>query len=265
MSGAGDRVVTRLFFVSTRLLESSIRATRGVFDGLWLGSLDARRVALIDESYFRQQRMYLNESYNRQGLWPWERHVIDTYFGEASKVAVTGAGAGREVIALLDLGFDAVGFECNEKLAEFGNELTIADGHDLRLHTTERDVWPKLAVGFDAAVIGWGSYMHIAGRRRRVSFLADAHAALPEGAPILVSFFARPGTSIRFRAVVRVGNVLRRLRRREKLEAGDALAPLYAHFFTKDEIVAELDEAGFELVQFSTDPYAHAVARACAR
>ncbi|HUP72468.1 MAG TPA: hypothetical protein VM282_05425 [Acidimicrobiales bacterium] len=205
--------------------------------------------------------MYLAEDYNRQGLWHWERQAIDTFFRGTSKVAVTGAGSGREVLALLDLGHDAVGFECNEKLAEFGNDLTIASDHGLRIHHADRDVWPKLAIGFEAAVIGWGSYMHIAGRRRRVAFLAGARAALPDRAPILLSFFTRRGTSVRFRAVVGVGNLFRRLLRRERLEPGDALNPLYVHYFTRDEIADELGEAGFELIHYSTDPYGHAVGR----
>ena len=265
MSDVGDRWVTRAFFASAGIFDGVIRAARGAFDGIWLGLLDKRQIALIDEAYFQSQRMYVAEGYNRQGLWQWERHAIDTYFGGASKVAVTGAGAGREVLALLELGYDAFGYECNDKLAEFGNDLAIASGYGLRIHTADRDVWPKQAAGVDAAVVGWGSYMHIAGRRRRVAFLADARAALPDGAPILLSFFARRGTSIRFRAVVRIGNLLRRMRRRDTLEAGDALAPLYAHFFTRDEVSGELDEAGFELVHYSTDTYAHAVGRARVR
>jgi hypothetical protein len=265
LSAAGDRLLTRAFFVSTRALDGSIRAVRGAFEGIWLGLLDARKIALIDEEYFHRQRMYLTESYNRQGLWHWERQAIDTFFGSASKVAVTAAGAGREVLALLDLGHDAIGFECNDKLAEFGNDLTIASDHGLRIHESERDVWPKLAVGFDAAIVGWGSYMHIAGRRSRVAFLTEARAALPDGAPILLSFFVRRGTSIRFRVVVAVGNLLRRLRGRELLEPGDSLSPLFAHSFTRDEIVSELDDAGFELVYYGAEPYGHAVGRVCVR
>ncbi|MEO8692732.1 MAG: hypothetical protein ABI658_04395 [Acidimicrobiales bacterium] len=265
MSGGADRMLTRVFFSSGRVLDGGIRATRGAVDGFWLGLLGPRQVARIDETYFEHQRMYLDEGYNRQGLWAWERAAIDTFFADASRLAVTGAGAGREVLALLELGHDAVGYECNEMLAEFGNDLTIASGYGLRIHAAERDKWPAPAVGFDGAVIGWGSYMHIAGRRRRVKFLADARSALPDGAPILLSFFARRGTSVRFRAVLRVGNSFRRLRGRDVLEAGDALAPLYAHFFTKDEVAGELDEAGFELVQYATEPYAHVVGRARGR
>ena len=97
------------------------------------------------------------------------------------------------------------------------------------------------------------------------NFLSDARAALPEGAPVLLSFFDRRGTSVRFRSVVRVGNLVRRLLGRDALEPGDALAPLYAHFFVKDEIVSELGEAGFDLVHYGTDPYAHAVGVARAR
>ena len=265
MSGVADRTIVRLFFASTRVLDRSIRLLRGVFDGVWLGLLDLDRIALIDEEYYRHERMYLTDEYNRQGLWPWERKLIDTFFAGVSRIAVTSAGAGREVLALLDLGYDAVGFECNEKLAEFGNDLTVASGHGLRIHSAERDVWPKLADGFDAAVIGWGSYMHIAGRQRRVTLLEEARAALPDRAPVLLSFLPRSGDSIRFRTAVRIGNVFRRLLRREALELGDALSPLYGHYFTGDEIGTELSDAGFELVHCSMENYGQAVGLARVR
>jgi hypothetical protein len=265
MSGRRDRWLTRGYFASARALDRGVRTTRGVFDGVWLGLLDHRRLALIDEAYFHRQRMYQAEQYNRQGLFQWERDVIDQFFPPSTKIAVTAAGGGREVLGLLDRGHDAVGFECNERLAEFGNELTIASGYGLRIHDSDRDVWPKLAVGFDAAVIGWGSYMHIPGRERRIAFLRDARIALCEGAPVLLSFFERRGTSVRFRSVVGVGNVLRRMLGRDPLEPGDALSPLYAHFFTKEEIASELDEAGFDLVHYGNEPYAHAVGRARVR
>ena len=144
-----------------------------------------------------------------------------------------------------------------------GNVVLV--DHGLRIHESDRDLWPKLAVGFEAAIVGWGSYMHIAGRRSRVAFLTEARAALPVGAPILLSFFVRRGTSIRFRVVVGVGNLLRRLRRRELLEPGDSLSPLFAHSFTRDEIARELDDAGFELVYYGAEPYGHAVGRVCVR
>jgi hypothetical protein len=261
MSQLGDRILSRTFFVSTRAFDAGMGVSRGTFDGVWLGLLNPRRVSVIDEAYFHRQRMYLAEDYNRRGLWPWERAAVEAHFPHDARIAVTAAGGGREVLALLDLGFDAVGFECNERLQEFGNDLTIASGHGIRIHPSGRDEWPKAAVGFDAAIIGWGSYMHIAGRQHRVAMLRDARAALPNGAPLMLSFFQRRGTTLRFRSAATVGNVFRRLFGRELLEPGDALSPLYAHFFTKDEIENEINEAGFELVDYSSDPYPHAVAK----
>jgi hypothetical protein len=40
------------------------------------------------------------------------------------------------------------------------------------------------------------------------------------------------------------------------------LDPHFQHYFTKPEIEAELRAAGFDLVEYSTDGYAHAVGRA---
>lgn len=258
---SADNRVTRLYYRSDRLVNGVLKTLRGCFDGLWLGFLSPKRMAQIDEAYFHRCGEYVDKTYNCQGLWAWERKAIEGYFGGVRRIVVTSAGGGREVLALLKAGYDAVGFEPNEELAQFGNQL-LADLYPaVSIHSSPRDRWPPDAVGFDAAIVGWGGYMHIAGRRQRVTFLREAAEQLPAGAPILLSFFVRHGTSVRFRTVATVGGLFRRLLHREPVETGDALIPHLAHYFTRDEVAAELSEAGFELIAFGHDDYGWAVGR----
>jgi hypothetical protein len=179
-------------------------------------------------------------------------------------VVVTGAGGGREVLALREQGFDAVGYEPNERFAAAGERLLAERGHAGTFHHSGRSVFPEDLGQCDAVIIGWGSYMHMAPRARRVAFLAGARRVLPEGAPLLVSFFEREARTAYFDQVARVANVLRRMRRADPVELGDALIPHphFLHHFTREEIEAELRDGGFEPVAFERHPYAHAVGRA---
>jgi hypothetical protein len=249
-----------------------MRAASAAFDGFWLGMFDRETLALLDEIYYQgrteplagRQVTYADKAWNLSGLSDWETAVVATYFGSAHRVVITGAGGGREVLALLEHAFDAVGFEPNERLVEAGRELLEARGHPNRLRPVARDIFPEDAGPCDAVVVGWGSYMLIPGRARRVRFLRDARAVLPEGAPILLSFFTRPEHGRLTAPALRLTNILRRLRGAELAEAGDGLAPNFTHWFVRDEVEGELAAAGFELVRFAEEPYGHAIGRAVA-
>src|SRR3712207_8039106 len=52
------------------------------------------------------------------------------------------SGAGREVLALLERGFDAAGWEPNAALVEAGTEMLARHGHPGRLHAVARDAFP---------------------------------------------------------------------------------------------------------------------------
>lgn len=257
-SDEDDRIVL-LFYRSERLCSGVLQFFRGCFEGVWLGLLSRERLSRIDEFYYRRHQQYSAENYNRQGFFGWERAAIEKHFTDVRRIAVTSAGGGREVVALLAAGYEAIGFEPNAELAESGNNVLAADGGQIL--PCEFDTWPPEAVGFDAAVVGWSGYMLIHGRATRVAFLRAAAAQLPPGAPILLSFVVRYGPRMRFYAVAAVGNVFRRMQRRERIDVGDGFAPMLVHFFTKDELRAELADGGFELVDYGTRDYGWAVAR----
>jgi hypothetical protein len=260
----------RAYIAAREARDRLFRALNACFDGFWLGLLSREHLHLLDETFYDTRRenvdgtlyTYFDEEYNSRGLSEWEDAVVRAYFQPDSRVVVTGAGAGREVLALLDRGFDAVGYEPNGEFVAAGADFLRRRGHGDRLRVSARDVFPPDAGRCDAVVVGWGSYMLIAGRSRRIEFLRQARSRLDEGDPILVSFFAigrKPGY---FVLTARIGNLIRRLRGAEPVESGDTFVPNYAHYFTRDEIIDELRDGGFELVLYEPRPYAHAVGRA---
>jgi hypothetical protein len=82
-----------------------------------------------------------------------------------------------------------------------------------------------------------------------------------DDSPLLVSFCCRSSGERRVKVIASVGNLIRWLLRRELIELGDQLDPHFFHFFTREEIVAELEAAGFQLEEYSEAGYGHAVAR----
>lgn len=234
--------------------------------GLWLGVLSHDQLAEIDEAYYSAHRDYLDEGPARSGLKRWEHAALAAHFPTRGTLAVLGAGSGREVLALIERGFAVHGFECNPRLVDVGNRLLAKDGVDQRLLLAPRDGWPEDTGPYDGIIVGWGAYMHIKGRARRVDFLRQARRRLPAGCPLLVSFLYRSKDSQYFRFSARLGDALAAVTRAEHVELGDALLPMYVHYFTREQIEAELREGGFDMVAFDlTESAGYALAVGVAR
>jgi hypothetical protein len=254
-----------------RALEARTRFLRGVqreFEALWLGLLgpadlaqfDAHFFAVTTEGYEGRNARYMEARWNTSGFFGWEGRAIAEHFPPPPRrVVVTSAGAGREVLALLEAGYDAVGFEPHSELVRSGGRMLAARGHPDRLHASARDAFPVAAPACDAVVVGWGSYTNMAGRAARVAFLRAVHAHLPARGRALVSFISRRAEDPEPARVAVRASVVRRILRRPAPELGDGPSPNFVHRFVLDEAVGEAREAGFEIVFAAAVPYGHMV------
>lgn len=242
------------------------------FVGFWLGVLGRDALHAVDGEMYRRRSSYHGEEHNTRGLFDWEREALEGHFPERGRLAVIGAGGGREVIALSRMGWPAWGFECNEALVETAGRLLRAERTESHASVAwlPRDEAPPAGEPYDGAIVGWSAYMLIAGRARRVRFLSGLRETVRDDAPVLVSFYTRPGDTPRLRGIARVAGTIRGALGREPVEVGDDLAPNYVHRFTRAEIEAELAAGGFRLVAFRPEgsgPYdsGYAVGRAVPR
>jgi SAM-dependent methyltransferase len=251
----------RAYYASTRLLANIMQLVRACHTGFWLGVLGRKNLHWVDQVYYDRQGMYRDPSFNQRGLWPWEQRVLDQFFSGRRTLLVAAAGGGREVLALRRAGFDVRGFECNSNLAAFANRMLGESGLEGDIEEAPRDHCPVDSRTYDGAIVGWGAYMLIQGRARRLTFLGEIGARLEPGGVVLLSFFDRPERSRRFATTAALTNAIRWLLRRDRVEVGDVLNPNYVHCFTQAEIRDEVDAVGFDLIFYSPKEYAHAVAR----
>jgi len=251
--------VIRIYSFSWKILRKLYVLIDACFVGFCLGILNRETLHLIDQSYYDNTKMYHDEAYNRGGLWSWEKEALNTYFQTCRYLLVAGVGGGREVLALHPLGYEVDGFECNPRLVEGANALLKKEGLMPSIQLAPRDGCPDATKIYDGIVVGWGAYMLIQGRKHRIAFLQQLRKQTREGSPVLLSFFYRSGTERRFKVIAAIGNVMRWLLRRERLQRGDDLVPNCVHSFTREEIASELCEGGFQFVFYSTAGYGHAV------
>ncbi len=141
----------------------------------------------------------------------WSKSIFRT----AGGFYVVGAGGGREVHALQNMGYLVEAFECNHKLQEFGNKFLSDEGLTPCIKSFERDACPQSNSKYDGVIIGWGAYMLIQGSARRVSFLQTASSQIADEANILLSFFARSGDNWQMKNIASIGNIIRFLLRKD--------------------------------------------------
>lgn len=144
--------MVRCYHRSDRLLNAVFMALRGWFDAVWAGVLSHEQAARSGVAYYDRTSMYVTESYNRRGLWPWEQAAIDAHFGGVRRIVVTSAGGGRQVLALDKAGYEVVGLEPHQDLVRFGNRLIATDGLSVEIRPSHRDRWSTDA-GDTAGVI----------------------------------------------------------------------------------------------------------------
>jgi len=224
---------------------------------VWLRLLDARDLDDITMNLYssRVGAGFDGVKHNLSPLWPWEENAFRQFLPLHANVLVAGAGGGREMIALAKAGHEVIGFDAS-------NDLVVACRENLRragVSATIMDAAPgQVPSGLgvhDALVIGRGVYHHIPHRNRRMDFLRACRAHIETGSPLFVGDFLTRAEEQRSSRPVR-------------FERGDLVGSAFFHKFTRDEIVAELDQSGFDLVEFRVTPFedggglAHAIARA---
>lgn len=237
---------------------------KSLLDGVSLGLLSQEDLHALDERYYHQHVEYLDNGYNSRGLFAWETAALKKHFSGCKTLILTAAGGGREVLPLVRLGYAVQAFECNPRLLTAAQGLAAREGLEgsAQLASMPRDQWPAEAVSADGVIVGWGAYMLIRGRDRRLQFLAGARRALPPGGPILLSYFHRPRDILYFRLLAGVARTVARALGPAATplpELGDSLAPNFVHHFTQAEIADELAASGFTVVDAGTDPYGWSV------
>jgi hypothetical protein len=225
------------------------RVLHGACSGIWLGVLDDHRLCRLDERFYARDTAYRTEAWNDRGLHVWEQRAIKEAFAPGGRIVVPGCGGGREVLALLESGFDAVGYEPHPLLADYADELLTRRGFPGRAQRMPRDEFVDPGP-CDGVLVGWGAYSAIATQERRLGFLTRAVAAIGAGGGggggVIVSGFARPAHTREARLTATLANGIRRPMGRPRIELGDALAPSRVHVFTYQSLAGELSTAGLE-------------------
>lgn len=145
---------------------------------------------------YAQMSEYRAQWHRESGLFDFERDAIQRFFPKPpAHLLVHGAGGGREIHALLDLGYRVTAAEPVQALAAvareaFGARARVVDAG------LEAPAASELPGPFAGVVVGWSAYGHLVDRDARVRALRMLRAECPEG-PVLLSWREGPAPGLR--------------------------------------------------------------------
>jgi len=244
----------RANFLAARQLER----VEKVLAGLTLAAMPPRKLSQLTARLYAARG-----TYDARELFPWEADWLDADLpSPPARVLIGGAGSGREVVALLQSGYEVVAFDPASSYVAHAKKHIQGAGlrayacgayedllcPDHRLTSLVAEHAP-----YDAILLGWGSFTHMPLPKERAALLQRLMKLCPSG-PLLLSFWLRheraPETQARaFRLGWRLGSFLAGRPHEEEPIAGDRIMARcgYGHSFTIAEVAALAAGANYEL------------------
>jgi len=262
---AADRIASRL-----------ANAREGIRDELLLAWIPPTDRASLTGALYSRQETYLPGGHRFEGgLFGWEKRALEApIFPKSGRVLVGASGAGREVKALLERGYEVSAFDpCApfvEATRSFVKEkpATLLEGSYDDLVAASRGLGGPLAPlaegpSFDAVILGWGSLSHVLPAASRLDLLCAVRSLAPR-AVVLTSFMLRHDGALEH-SKGRLRDALRRafsaMGAPGPSEPGDSFFPDggFFSYLSPNELPRIAFEAGYEIALFEDGPYPHAL------
>jgi len=190
----------------------------------------------------------------RYGLHPWEREFYGRFLRRGDRILLVGCGTGRDLLPLLEEGYETEGIDLAPTAIEACAENVKARGLSATLHVGPIET-ATFDTCFDTIVFSWWCYGYLPGGAARAQALANARRHLRPRGQVLLSYVSWPeGTRRPPLWLTRLSCTL--LRTGWRPEEGDAVWLLggwrrpYLHFehrFTAAEIEREARAAGLQV------------------
>lgn len=192
-----------------------------------------------------------SDNYIASGLMGWERDLYRRFLKPGDRVLVIGCGTGRDLLALLELGYRAEGLDVGPQCTAAADQLLRKRGFEAPVYTGAIETI-ALPGRFDAFIFSWFCYSYIPRSETRIRVLRKLRDHLNPGGRILISY--NPGKMAPRRLPIRLTQLVARLCRSDwRPEYGDHLSIQgchilhYEHQFTSETLEGEARAAGLSV------------------
>jgi SAM-dependent methyltransferase len=190
------------------------------------------------------------DGYDALGLMGWERDFYLRFLKPDDRVLVVGCGAGRDLLALLDLGYRAEGVDVSPRATTMARGFLQERGREAPIYTGAIETVPLPGL-FDAFIFAWFCYSYIPESGTRVRALRKLSEHLNPGGRILVTY--APATRMPRRLPIQLTRFVAWLSRSDwRPEYGDFIRLAddsrrfehYEHQFTREGFEEEARAGG---------------------
>lgn len=188
------------------------------------------------------------------GLMGWERDFYLRFLRPGDRILVVGCGTGRDLVALLDLGYRAEGLDVGPECVARARLVLDKRGLVAPLYTGAIET-VELAGSCDVVIFSWFCYAYIPRSESRIGVLRRVKGHLNPGGRILISYQVLP--TVPRRLPIRLAQCVAWVTGSDwRPEFGDQISPSwrdrfftrYEHFFQRGALEAEAQAAGLRVV-----------------
>jgi SAM-dependent methyltransferase len=198
------------------------------------------------------------EGYICSGLMPWERDFYLRFLKPDDRLLVVGCGTGRDLLALLELGYRAEGLDVAPQCTAIAGRLLRKRGFEVPLYTGAIETI-GLPGRFDAFIFSWFCYSYIPESKTRIHVLRKLREQLNPGGRILVTY--APAKTLPHRLPILLTQLVASLSGSDwRPEYGDFVRVShrgryfihYEHQFTREGLEGEARAAGLTVAFHET-------------
>jgi SAM-dependent methyltransferase len=142
------------------------------------------------------------------GLMNWEREFYLRFLEPGERILLVGCGTGRELLALLELGYRAEGADVSPRCTAVARASLDQRGWKAPVHTGAIETLP-VPGQFDAFILSWFCYSYTPESQTRIRMLQKLRAHLHPGGRILASY--EPAEPLPPRLPIRLTQIVARL------------------------------------------------------
>lgn len=127
-----------------------------------------------------------------EGLFDHEKELLKQFAIKPSQALCLGAGGGREVFGLVDLGFEVVGIEQVPELVHAAKSYAAKNNLKATFYCQDMSQIKFTNASFDAVFLLNNVYSYIPSKKLRMQLLDKLYQTLKPGGCAILSFDARP-------------------------------------------------------------------------